>query len=616
MFLQCRTRKKDGKIHRSWSIEETRRLGKRVVHRHVLYLGELNDSQRRAWERTLSVLDKTSGKLRQMSLFPDDLPPLPPLPPPPPASPLAPLAPRIPLEGVAIAEHEQVRVRLWHLRLDPRQWGACYLANTLYEQPRLDEFFSARLPKSRKGTDWEKVLRILVIYRLLAPGSEWKLHRQWFRATALRDLLDVDETAAQDDTLYRCHDLLLAHKEDLFQHLRQRWTDLFNARYDILLYDLTSTYFECDASGPSNDETDPRKFGYSRDRRGDCVQVIIALIVTPEGLPLAYEMLPGNTSDKTTLESMLALIQKRHGQTRRVWVMDRGIPTEKTLQLMRESDPPIHYLVGTPKARLTRYEAALSEQPWTNVREHLRVKKPRHENETCIHTESKERVHKERSMRRRSLKTYWKRLGEIATLARPIPRDEMLMRLGKAQEKAGKHAASLVAVEVTPEGKLTYRLDKPKLREALRREGRYLLRTNLADETPDTLWLYYMQLVFVEEAFRTLKGDLALRPVYHQLPGRIEAHLFIAFLAYCLSITLRQQLKAHAAGLMPRSVFEKLATIQLLDVRIPTTDGRELLLERRSEPDKDAQLVLGLLNLELPGQAPPKIYYPLSGKGS
>jgi transposase len=596
MHLKCRTRKKNGKTHRSWSVEETRRAGKRVRHRHVLYLGELNDSQQRAWERTLAVLDRTSGRLRQMSLFPEERAPLP------------------PPGGVPIAEHEQVRVRLSHLRLEhPRQWGACHLANQLYQQLRLDEFFTARLPKSRKGTDWEKVLRILVIYRLLAPGSEWKLHRQWFRATALRDLLGVDDTAAQDDTLYRCHDLLLAHKEDLFAHLRQRWADLFNATYDILLYDLTSTYFECDASGPSgpaSDDNDPRKFGYSRDKRPDCVQVVIALVVTPEGLPLAYEMLPGNTSDKTTLAGMLALIQKRHGAARRVWVMDRGIPTEETLAAMRVSKPPIHYLVGTPKARLARHQAALSELPWHDVREQLRVKKLAHENETYIYTESKERVHKERSMRRRALKAYWKRLGELATLQRPIPRDDMLVRLGKAQEKTGKLAASLVDVEVTPEGKLTHRLNKPKLREARQREGRYLLRTNLADETPETLWRYYMQLVFVEEAFRTLKGDLALRPVWHQLPERIEAHLFIAFLAYCLNVTLRVQLKARAGGLMPRTVFEKLSTIQLLDVRIPTTDGRELLLERRSEPDKDVELVLEVLSLKLPEQAPPKIYYP------
>jgi transposase len=401
--------------------------------------------------------------------------------------------------------------------------------------------------------------------------------------------------------------LLLAHKEALFQHLHRRWADLFKVTYDILLYDLTSTYFECDVP---EGENDPRKFGYSRDRRGDCVQVIIALVVTPDGLPLAYEMLPGNTSDKSTLAAMMECIQNRYGRARRVWVMDRGIPTEETLAQMRAGDPPLHYLAGTPKARLNRFEAELSERPWVEVRGQLRVKSLEHEKETYIYTESPERVNKERSMRLRALKAHWSRLGELSSLKRPVSRDEMLVRLGKAQQKAGKLASSLVEVVVTPEGKLSYQLNKTKLREARRREGRYLLRTNFSVEDPATLWRYYVQLVFVEEAFRTLKGDLSIRPVWHKNPKRIEAHLFIAFLSYCLLITLRVQLKAHAGGLMPRSVFEKLAGVQLLDVRLPTTDGRELLLVRRSEPGKDAQLVLDLLKLALPGQSPPKIYYP------
>ena len=353
MFLLCRTRKKDGKIHRSWSIEEARRAGKRVTRRHVLHLGELNDTQLRAWEHLIEVFDQDKGRMRQLSLFPEQS-----------ARP-----------NNTPAGHEQVSVLPKLARIErPRQWGACFLANTLYEQLQLDTFFAARLGKSREGTDWEKVLRILVTYRLLAPGSEWRLHRHWFATTALADLLGVDECAAQDDTLYRCHDLLLAHKEALFQHLHRRWADLFNARYEILLYDLTSTYFECDAPA---DENDPRKFGYSRDRRGDCVQVIIALVVTPEGLPLAYEMLPGNTADKTTLPAMLALIQKRHGVARRVWVMDRGIPTEETLAQMRAANPPIHYLVGTNKSRLNRLETSLLERPFVEVGQSKGVGNPK-----------------------------------------------------------------------------------------------------------------------------------------------------------------------------------------------------------------------------------------------
>ncbi len=380
MFLKCRERRKDGKVHRSWSIVESQRCAdNKVVHRQVLYLGEINDSQRAAWERSLAVIDERDGQSRQMALFPDDRTP-------------------------TLSEVDTLQVRLSELRLSrPRQWGACWLADQLWQTLRLDDFFRARLPLTREGTDWEKVLRILVHYRLISPGSEWRLHRHWFETTALPDLLQVDARSAQADTLYRCHDLLLAHKEALFAHLRERWSDLFGARYEVLLYDLTSTYFECDAP---DDPDDPRRFGYSRDRRSDCVQVIVALVVTPEGLPLAYEMMPGNTADKTTLRDMLALVQKRHGQAERIWVMDRGIPTEETLAEMRASRPPVHYLVGTPKGRLTKLEADLSERPWVEVKGRLRVKSLPQDGELYVYTESPDRVAKERSMRLRALKNY------------------------------------------------------------------------------------------------------------------------------------------------------------------------------------------------------------------
>jgi hypothetical protein len=591
VFLKCRQRRKDGKIHRSWSIVESRRYpGGKVAHRHVLYLGELNDSQRAAWERSIEVIDERDGQPRQIALFPSDRG-----------------TDRAAGREAAPGEVESLRVLLSGLRLSrPRQWGACWLGNSLWQALRLDRFFAARLGATREGTEWEKVLRILVLYRLISPGSEWRLHRHWFETTALADLLETDARSAQDDTLYRCHDLLLTHKDALFIHLRERWADLFGARYEVLLYDLTSTYFECEAP---DDPADPRRFGYSRDRRSDCVQVIVALVVTPEGLPLAYEMLPGNTADKTTLRAMLALVQQRHGRAERVWVMDRGVPTEAVLAEMRASTPPVHYLVGTPKGRLNKLEAELTDRPWVEVKGQLRVKSLPSEGETYVYTESPARVCKERSMRRRALKKYWKRLGELAALKQP-KRDEVLIKLGQARQQAGRLASGLVVVEVAADGRLTHRLDREKLRVARRREGRYLLRTNLDAREPDMLWRYYMQLVFVEEAFRTLKGDLGLRPIYHQNPARIEAHLFVAFLAYCLSITLRQQLRAKAGGLMPRVVLEKLATIQLLDVSLPTTDGRELLLVRRTEPDADVALLLDHLSLSLPAQPPPRISLP------
>ena len=582
MFLKCSVRRKDGKEHRSWSVVESQRYaGGKVAQRHVLYLGEINDSQRRAWERTLTVFDEPSGESRQLALFPADRTP--------------------PADGA-----EAVQVRLEALRLEhPRQWGACWLGDQLWRNLHLDDFFGARLPVSREDTDWEKVLRVLVIYRLLAPGSEWRLHRQWFATTALADLLGVDARAVQDDTLYRCHDLLLPLKEELFGHLRQRWSDLFGARYEVLLYDLTSTYFECAVPA---DEADPRRFGYSRDKRGDCVQVVVALVVTPEGLPLAYEMFPGNTADKTTLRGMLATIRRRYGAAERIWVMDRGIPTEEILAELRAADSGVRYLVGTPKGRLTRYEAALAERPWQVVRPQLRVKLLPQDGELYVLAESQARAGKERGMRQRRLKAYWQRLGELQR-QRP-PRDALLKKLGAAQEKAGRIATGLVTVEVTSDGALTYRLDRDRLRAVRGREGRYLLRTNLAADDPELVWRCYMQLCFVEEAFRTLKGDLGLRPIFHWRADRIEAHLFVAFLAYCLSVTLRQHLRGVAGGLMPRTVFEKLATVQMLDVAVPTTDGRELLLVRRTEPDRDVQLILDQLDLTLPPQPPPRIRAP------
>jgi len=581
MFLKCSTRKKDGKEHRSWSIVESRRLGRHVVQRHVLYLGEINDSQRAAWQQAIEVFDERAGQTRQCALFPHDRTP-------------------------PVTATPAVQVHLSQLQLcRPRAWGACWLGDQLWRELHLDSFFAARLGVSREGTDWEKVLRLLTLYRLLSPGSEWRLHRHWFATTACADLLGADERLAQDDTLYRGLDGLLAHKEELFAHLRARWSDLFGAKFDVLLYDLTSTYFECDVP---QDEADPRRFGHSRDKRGDCVQVIVALVVTPEGLPLAYEMLPGHTADKTTLRGMLKLIEQRFGAADRIWVMDRGIPTEAVLEELRAKDSKVSYLVGTPKGRLTKLEQELAEKPWQQVREQLRVKLLPQQGEVYVLAESGARTAKERAMRKRKLKALWQRLGEIQ--AQELTRDQRLEKLGGARDRAGRAVAGLVATTVDTAGKLTFTLDRKKLRTVRRREGRYLLRTNLSADNPELLWRCYMQLVFVEEAFRTLKGDLGLRPIYHHKAERIEAHLFVAFLAYCLSITLRQRLKALAGGLMPRVVFEKLATVQLVDVRVPTTDGRELLLVRRTEPERDVALLLARLQLELPPQPPPRILSP------
>jgi hypothetical protein len=581
MFLRKTQRKKDGKTHEYWSVVENKRVaGGRVVQRHVLYLGEINSSQAAVWRKAIEVLDEDAGHRRTMALFPEDR-----------------------CGGIA-PDTSVVQLRLSEMRLcRPRQWGACWLAGQLWQMLQLDQFWAARLPPSRKGTQWDQVLQVLVAYRLIAPGSEWKLHRDWFGKSAMAELLGADFGLAEAHKLYACHDLLLRHKDALFSHLMARWRDLFSATFDVLLYDLTSTYFEINASDVA--EGDKRRHGYSRDKRPDCPQVVIALVVTPDGLPLAYEVLAGNTKDCTTLRMFLHKIEQQYGRARRVWVMDRGIPTEATLAEMRRSDPPVQYLVGTPKGRLSRLEKRLLAMPWQEARAGVAVKLLGQDGELYVFAESVERVSKERAMRRRQMKWLWKRLRELAAME--VGREEMLMKLGAARARAPT-AWRLVDIEMDQQSAVfTYTLNHQKLRRIRRREGRYLLRTNLTENDPALLWQYYTQLVAVEEAFKNLKGDLAIRPIFHQEERRVEAHIFIAFLAYCLQITLQRRLHALAPGLTARSALEKFAAVQMIDVHLPTTDGRELLLTRYTQPEPELQLLIQQLKLDLPQQPPPRI---------
>jgi transposase len=335
------------------------------------------------------------------------------------------------------------------------------------------------------------------------------------------------------------------------------------------------------------------------------VQIVIALVVTPEGLPLAYEVLPGNTSDKTTLRGFLERIERQYGKARRVWLMDRGVPTEEVLAEMRAADPPVFYLVGTPKGRLTRLQKHLIDKPWQEARPGVRVKLLPRGDELYVFAQSLDRIAKERAMRQRQLKRLWARLKQLSTMS--LTREELLMKLGAARNQF-RRAWRLVVVEVAPDSAaFSYRLDRAKLRQARSREGRYLLRTNLVEEDPAKLWSQYLLLVTIEEAFKNLKGDLAIRPIFHQLEARIEAHVFIAILAYCLHVTLGRRLHALAPGLTPRSVLDKFAAVQMIDVHLPTTDGRELLITRYTEPETELKLLLNKLKLDLPDQPPPKI---------
>ena len=422
----------------------------------------------------------------------------------------------------------------------------------------------------------------------------------------MADILGEGPAVAGKNTLYRCLDQLLEHRDDLFAHLGRRWRHLFNTSHDVLLYDLTSTYFECD---PPETADGLRRFGYSRDHRPDCVQVVIALVVTPDGLPLGYEVYPGNTQDHGTLRDFLDRIEAQYGRAKRIWLMDRGIPTEQTLAEMREEGTL--YLVGTPKGRLTKLERKLLGLPWHQVRPQVWVKLLEQDGEFYVFVESADRVAKERAMRRRRLKRLLRRLHQLRGMSQT--RDQLLMRLGQARKLAGR-AWSLVEItlpeadqDVTPET-FTFRLNRQKLRQRRRREGRYLLRSNVQNDSPESIWEKYVLLTQVEQAFKDLKADLSIRPMYHQRDRRIEAHIFVSFLSYCLFVTLRNLLKPSAAGLTPRSVLEKLSAIQMVDVHLPTTDGRTILLQRYTRPEPEAQLLLKLLNIPLPEQSPPRIY--------
>jgi len=582
MYLRCNRRFKDGKEHRYWNIVESKRCaGGKVVQRQVLYLGEINDSQREAWCRVIEAFDEQSQQRTQLALFPAQG------------------------EVPEYARGYGIQVRLDRMELHrPRQWGACWLACHFYEQLQLDQFWANRLLDSREGTCWRHILQTLVCYRLIEPGSEWRLHRLWFEKSAMGDLLGEDYSMVEKNALYRCLDKVLEHKRALFGHLRDRWQDLFQAKFDVLLYDLTSTYFESD---PPNSPKEKRRFGYSRDKRSDCVQVVIALIVTPEGFPIAYEVLAGNTSDKSTLREFLRKIETQYGKAERIWVMDRGIPTEEVLAEMRQSDPPVYYLVGTPKGRLTKLEQSLLSLPWRAVRPGVEVKLLPQEQELYILAQSRDRIHKERAMRRRQLRALLKRLKELQQMKLSSTQN-LLLKLGAAK---GQYRAAwrLIDIEM-PESSgssFSIRLNRQKLRIMRRREGRYLLRSNICGKEPAELWQFYIQLVEIEAAFKNLKDDLALRPIHHQLIPRIEAHIFIAFIAYCLHVTLRARLRRVAGGLTARAVLDKFATIQMLDVQFPTTDGRTLILSRYTEPTIDHKLLLEQLNLILPPQPPPRI---------
>lgn len=585
MFLRSTNRNKDGKDHRYFSIVENQRAsGNKTVQRTVLYLGEINDQQQAAWRKTLAVFDEDKQQYTSLSLFPDDR--------------------VLPEDAV-----DSLQVRLSGLELRrPRPFGNCWLASELWHQLGLTEFWRERLPEGREAVSWEKVLRLLVINRLLEPGSEFRVHRHWFVESAMDTLLQADFAVADKDRLYRCLDRVLEHKQELFVWLKQKWAELFVADFEVLLYDLTSTYFEGEM-----EENPKAKRGYSRDSRPDCLQVVIALVITPDGFPLAYEVMDGNTSERKTLRPFLEHIEKTYGKARRVWVMDRGIPTEATLREMREPGRQMCYLVGTTKGRINQHEQKWLDLPWQQVRDSVEVKLYEHEGELYVLARSQGRQAKEIAIRRKRLARL---LRKLRTMRRSLPkRDPLLLRIGAAKKEAGR-AFGFVKLRVPsaqePVTRQTFlfQVDKGKLRRAQQRDGHYLLRSNLTAEDPAVLWTRYVQLTQIEAVFRSLKSELGIRPIYHRLERRVDAHILIAFLAYCLQVTLKNRLQIHAPGLTPTAVLDKLATLQMIDVWIPTRDGRWLILPRYTQPSKDLKLLMERIQLALPSQPPPRITAP------
>ena len=588
MFLRCHSRKKNGKLHRYWSVVESRRCRKgRAAQRQVLYLGEINDSQQAAWRKTIEVFDEQKKQTEQLSLFPSDRP--------------------IPPDEVRALSVVLTEMRL----LRPRSFGDCWLGCLLWEELELSTFWDARLSSPRGRVSWTKVLQLLVINRLCEPGSEFAVHRRWFLGSAMDELLGTDFAVAEKDRLYRCLDRLLPHRDDLFRFLTGKWKTLFDAQFDVLLYDLTSTYFEGSCA-----RIPKAKHGYSRDGRPDCRQVVIALVVTTDGLPLAYEVFPGNTVDKTTLRPFLAKIEKLYGRARRVWVMDRGVPTEGMLEEMRREE--VAYLVGTPRSLLNKMEQDLAHRPWEQVHDGVQVKLFEQEKELYVLARSRDRQKKEEAIRRRKIKKLIQGLNRLKR--RSVPRDTLLKKVAVLQQEAGR-AAKFVKIREPkshePVNRKTFvcTWDRAAWKKAQERDGCYILRGYLPwndvpadlDKRAAVLWAWYMQLVQVEEAFKTLKSDLDLRPIHHQVERRVEAHILVAFLAYSLTMTLRMKLKRLAPGWMPREALKSLGAIRMLDVHFPTTDGRTLIMPRYTEPEPEQQMLLEKLQLKLPTQPPPRI---------
>ncbi len=579
MYLKAHERFKDGKRHVYYSLTESLRVSrKRVVQRTVLHLGELNTTQVERWQRTIEAIHE-DGQRRQMRLFTDR-------------------------EGqVPVAAEDVAEVMLSSLVVRrPRRFGDCWVGCKLWEQLGLCAFWDDALGEQRGEVSWAKVVELLVVNRLCGPGSELFIHEKWFPQTAMDLLLDCDAAVAEKDRLYRALDRMVGHKAALEQHLADKWRDLFGASFDVLLYDLTSTYFEGQA-----EEVEKAARGYSRDHRPDCAQVVIAMVVTPEGFPLSYEIFDGDRADVTTLEAMLAQVEAKHGRARRIWVFDRGIVSEANLQGLRERGG--QYVVGTPRQRLQDYEQELLEGSWQQISQSVQVQLLQEEQETYVLARSVDRAKKEEAMRWRQIRGLMRDLVRLRRSIRKgvlVNSDKVLMRLGRLSERWPR-AWRYVSTNWQG-GRLSWRWDRQALRLAQHRDGAYLLRTNLDDHSPEALWRMYVQLTEVEAVFRALKSDLAIRPIWHWVGPRVEAHVMVAFLGYCLWVCLKQKLKATAPGLSPWQVLDQFKRIVQVEVWFKLKPGGAICLPRITQPEAAQAMLLHQMGWQLPEQPPPRVY--------
>jgi transposase len=575
MFLRELRPKKNGKEHSYWSLVETVRTPGGPRQRTLCYLGELNTSAQARWQKSIAVFNE-QGESRQLKLFPSEVEP--------------------PENDPDVA-----RVLLKKVRLErPRQFGNCFLALELWKRLGLDDFWQAQLDQEPAEVPWSRVAAVLATNRLCAPGSELAIEERWYPTTALDDLLQIPPGSVNDSRLYRCLDRLITHKTELERHLRQRYGELFGAEFDVLLYDLTSSYVE---GGATKDPLLQR--GYSRDHRPDCKQVVIALIVNAEGFPLSYETFDGNRADVTTVEAVMRMVERKYGRARRVWVFDRGVVSEENLATLRRRDG--QYLVGTPRSKLKQFEAELLTGGWERVREDVEVKRapvPGGE-ETYVLCRTTARREKEKAIRSRFSTQIEKALGGLAqrvATGKLKDRGKIERRLGRIEARYPS-VADLYQAQVveTPAGlRVEWQMLADRQVWQERREGAYLLRTNLAAESAAELWTKYIQLTEVEAAFRVLKSELSIRPLFHQLEHRVKAHILVAFLGYALWVTLKHLLRRKHSPLTPARVLSLLASVQSADIILPTTDGREIRLRRVTTPSPEQNEVLRTLGITLP----------------